>query len=170
MRVPRTVFVLAFAIRVWFADRLRSLERILFTPRMREGGRRAQTDAKSVIAAGSATVASGGLIALIRQDLLGGWLYAIALQGVRTIQSLGGIGDVVGAFWSGLASLVESGIPNEIIDAGVATSAGAIRAQFGIAGFVIAILVTMTGIALFLWFLVNINFNPLGIFTGRGGD
>lgn len=170
MRVPRTVFVLAFALRMWFADRLRSLERLLFTPRMREGGRRAQTEAKSVIAAGSATVASGGIVALVRQDLIGGWLYAIALQGVRTIQSLGSIGEVISAFWSSIASLVSSGIPNEILDAGVEASATAIRTEWGIAGFVIAVLATGTGIALFMWFLVNIDFNPIGIFTGRGGD
>lgn len=170
--VRQDALAVAFLVWSWAASQLETARSWLPepAPRMRGGRARAQTEARTIIASGGATVASGGIVALIKQDLIGGWLYAIALQGVRAISSLGGVGDVIGAFWGGLADLIGVAIPTDIVVAGVDTTALAIRTQFGIAGYVISIIATMTGIAVFLWFLANIDWNPLGIFTGRGGS
>jgi len=134
---------------------------------MRVGGTRAQTDSKTVVATGAAVAGSGGLVALIRDYWLGGALYQISLSTVNAIQSLGTFTQVFSAFGSNVADLVGAAIPVAIVDAGVFASASAIRADFGISGFLIGIIVTMLGVGLFMWFLINIDWSPLQLLRGR---
>jgi hypothetical protein len=135
--------------------------------RMR-GDTRAETDAKTVVATGAGVASSGGLVALIKDYWIGGSIYQLSLSTVNLIQSAGTIGKVFSAFGSSVAGLVESAIPSEIVDAGVWASSMAIRQDFGVSGFVVAVIVTMVGVGAFMWFVANIDWSPTQFLRGRG--
>lgn len=160
---------LLVALVAWFRARcgavLDVVERALFPPRLR-GASRAATDSQTIVATGAGVAASGGLAALLKDHLLGGAIYALSLEVVDFIGAVGSFGRVFTAFGGSIADLVASAIPAEIVDAGVFASATAIRTQFGVSGFLIAIVVTMLGVGLFLWFLANIDWTPTKIFFG----
>jgi len=129
---------------------------------------RAETDAKTVVATGAGVASSGGLVALIKDYWIGGSIYQLSLSTVNLIQSFGTVGQVFRAFGSSVAGLVSSAIPSEIIDAGVWASSMAIRTEFGVSGFVIAVIVTMVGVGAFMWFVANIDWSPTQFLRGRG--
>ena len=131
------------------------------------GDTRAQSsgDSQAIVKAGAGVAASGGLVALIRDYYIGGALYAASIETVEFIQAVGSIGRVFSEFAGGLADIVAAALPDEIILAGVRSSAAAVY-DYGIASFVIAIAATMVGVALFLRFVANIEWSPLKLFFG----
>lgn len=131
------------------------------------GDTRAQSsgDSEAIVKAGAGVAATGGLVALIKDYFIGGSLYAASIEAVEFIQSVGSIGRVFSEFAGGLADLVAAALPDEIILAGVRSSAAAVY-DYGIASFVIAIAATMVGVALFLRFVANIDWSPTKLFFG----
>lgn len=175
MDAPRTRRVLALVLATLARCRsiVGSLETVLdglesgrgTAARMR-GDTRAQSESKEIVATGAGVAASGGLVALIKNYLIGGSLYATSIEFVDAIQSVGTFGQVFSAFGSSIADLVSAAIPAEIVNAGVAASVRGIRNDFGVSGFLIAIVVTMLGVALFLRFMTNIDWSPIKVFFG----
>ncbi|QCC47530.1 hypothetical protein [Halobellus limi] len=164
MRITREAFAYLAVLWAW----LRGLTDALPRPRMRVGefatDSRAQSTEK-IVATGAGIAGSGGLVVLIKDYLIGGTLYATALEAAGFVRTVGSIGTIIGTFFDNLAELIGAAIPAEIVLAGVRVSSNSLG-PYGVAAFVVSIAATIAGVWLFVAWIRNVDWSPIGLFLG----
>lgn len=131
---------------------------------------RGQSDAESTLKTGAGIASASGLVVLIRDYLIGGPIYAGAIEIVDAIQGFGtNLVGVFSAWFQGLADVIGSIFRGDIIDTGAEISMGSLG-EFGILGFVVAIAVTFGGMWIGMLILRRYDWSPIGSIYDRVRD
>jgi hypothetical protein len=127
-----------------------------------EGGvARAEMSTKQLIATGGATVSSVGIVGLIKQDVVGGIIYALTYGFVGLVNGLfDRFGKPIVAIFDGVADIIGSALTGSLIDAGFRVAARDLQ-SYGIIAPIVAGVITFGLAAILYVVLRRVDFSPL---------
>jgi len=129
-------------------------------PSGRALGERAEMSTKQIIATGGATVSSVGIVGLIKQDVIGGLVYAVVYFVVGIFNGLGStVSGPLTALLNGVSGIISSALTGRLLDAGYRVAAEAI-AKYGTVAPVVAAVVTMVVAAVLYVSFQRMDFSP----------
>ena len=128
---------------------------------------RAEMSTEQLIATGGGTVASAGIVGLIKQDVFGGIVYALTYGAVGFINNLfDRVGQPVTAFINGISDIISSSLTGMLIDAGFRTAARDLQ-SYGIIAPIVAGVITFALVAVFVVAFRRIDASPLQLLYDR---
>lgn len=128
---------------------------------------RGEMTTKQLIATGGGTVASAGIVGLIKQDVFGGIVYALTYGVVGLINGfLDNLGRPISAFIGGISDIIGSALTGMLIDAGFRTAARDIQ-SYGIIAPIVGGVITFAMVAVFVIAFRRIDASPLQLIYDR---